>query len=87
VLGNAGSLIAFRVGSEDAQLLAQEFQPIFGVLDLLNLPNRNFYIRLMIEGSPSRPFSAMTLDRGQFLSPEPLPARPRPEPDDPALYR
>lgn len=63
VLGNAGTLIAFRVGAEDAPLLASEFQPTFGVEDLINLPNRHFYLKLMIDGSPSRPFSARTMDR------------------------
>jgi len=66
VLGNAGTLISFRVGPEDARILAQEFQPTFVVEDLLNLPNRRFYLRLMIDGSPSRPFSAVTLDRAEF---------------------
>jgi hypothetical protein len=61
VLGNAGTLISFRVGPEDAQVLADEFQPKFGVEDLLNLPNRSMYLKLMIEGSPSPPFSASTL--------------------------
>ncbi len=61
VLGNAGTLISFRVGAEDCPLLAAEFQPNFGVEDLLSLPNRKFYLRLMIDGSPSRPFSARTV--------------------------
>lgn len=61
ILGNAGSLIAFRLGPEDAPLLAREFHPIFGVEDLLNLPNRHFYAQLMIDGAPSRPFSGRTL--------------------------
>jgi hypothetical protein len=60
VFGNAGTIIAFRVGAEDATFLAQEFQPTFGVLDLLNLPNRAIYLKLMIDGSPSAPFSATT---------------------------
>lgn len=60
VLGNAGTLVAFRVGPEDAGVLAREFQPAFDVEDLLNLPNRNFYLKLMIDGTPSRPFSART---------------------------
>jgi hypothetical protein len=63
VLGNAGTLLAFRVGAEDAPLLAREFQPTFDVIDLINLPNRHFYLTLMIDGSPSRPFSARTMDR------------------------
>ena len=58
VLGNAGTLISFRVGAEDAQAIAREFHPTFGVDDLLNLPNRSFYLKLMIDGTPSRPFSA-----------------------------
>ena len=62
VLGNAGTLMAFRVGAEDAPLLASELQPTFDIVDLLNLPNRHFYLKLMIDGSPSKPFSARTLD-------------------------
>jgi len=62
VLGNAGTLISFRVGAEDAALLARELQPTFDVVDLIRLPNRHFYLKLMIDGSPSVPFSARTLD-------------------------
>jgi hypothetical protein len=62
VLGNAGTLISFRVGPEDAMILAREFQPTFDVEDLLNLPNRHFYLKLMIDGTPSRPFSARTIE-------------------------
>lgn len=58
VLGNAGTLASFRVGAEDAPYLQREFAPEFSEYDLLNLPNFHFYLRLMIEGSPSRPFSA-----------------------------
>jgi len=61
VLGNAGTIVAFRVGPEDAGLLANEFQPKFETLDLLRLPNRSIYLKLMIDGTPSPPFSATTL--------------------------
>ena len=61
VLGNAGTLISFRVGPEDATTLAREFQPTFDTLDLLNLPNYAMYLRLMIDGTPSKPFSAATI--------------------------
>ncbi len=60
VFGNAGTLISFRVGPEDASILAKEFQPKFDVEDLLNLPNQSIYLTLMIDGTPSRPFSATT---------------------------
>lgn len=61
VLGNAATLISFRVGAEDAPILAKEFQPTFDVEDLLNLPNHAIYLKLMIDGTPSRPFSATTI--------------------------
>jgi len=61
VLGNAGTIISFRVGPDDAILLAREFQPKFDVLDLLNLPNYWTYLKLMIDGTPSPPFSATTV--------------------------
>jgi hypothetical protein len=65
VLGNAGTLVSFRIGPEDATLLAREFEPIFTPLDLMNLPNHEIYMKLMIDGTPSRPFSASTLPAGE----------------------
>jgi hypothetical protein len=65
VLGNVGTLVSFRLGVEDAQLMAKEFQPVFGVEDLTNLPNHNIYLKLMINGVPSRPFSARTISPGR----------------------
>ncbi len=61
VLGNAGTIISFRVGAEDAPYLAREFQPRFEEIDLLQLPNHHIYLKLMIDGMPSKPFSAVTL--------------------------
>ncbi len=60
-LGNAGTIIAFRVGPEDAAFLGKEFAPAFHAEDLLSLPNFHIYLKLMIDGMPSRPFSATTL--------------------------
>jgi type IV secretory pathway TraG/TraD family ATPase VirD4 len=62
VLGNAGTLISFRVGAEDASFLAREFQPHFEPIDLMQLENRHIYLKLMIDGMPSKPFSAVTLN-------------------------
>lgn len=61
VLGNVGTLISFRLGPEDARIFAREYEPVFASEDLMNLPNHNIYLKLMIDGSPSRPFSATTL--------------------------
>jgi len=61
VLGNAGTIVAFRVGAEDAPYLAQEFYGAFEVADLVQLPNYHIYLKLMIDGAPSTPFSAVTI--------------------------
>jgi hypothetical protein len=61
VFGNVGTIIAFRVGAADAAHLAREFAPVFSAADLVNLPRFEIYIRLLINGETSRPFSAKTL--------------------------
>ncbi|MFH1789471.1 MAG: type IV secretion system DNA-binding domain-containing protein [bacterium] len=61
VIGNIGSILTFRVGSTDAELLAKEFIPTFEEPDLINLSKYNIYLKLMIDGVASRPFSANTL--------------------------
>ncbi len=60
ILSNAGTIISFRLGVTDAEILAKEFYPEFSVEDLINLPNFNIYLKLMIEGRVSKPFSAET---------------------------
>jgi type IV secretory pathway TraG/TraD family ATPase VirD4 len=62
VLGNTGSIISFRVGVEDAPYLVREFHERFAEVDLLQLPNYRIYLKLMIDGTPSIPFSAVTLE-------------------------
>jgi len=61
IFGNVGTVISFRVGVEDARHLAGEFHPVFGANDLINLPNYHIYLKLMIDGATSQPFSAITL--------------------------
>jgi len=61
VFGNVGTLISFRVGAADAEFLEKEFSPEFEAQDLVNLPNYNIYLKLMVDGLTSRPFSAETL--------------------------
>jgi hypothetical protein len=62
VLGNAGTLITFRLGANDARLLAGEFEPVFSAPDFVTLPNRSAFVRLLVDGAPSRAFSATTLE-------------------------
>ncbi len=69
ILGNAGTLISFRVGAEDAKYLAQEFYPVFSQEDLVNLPAYHIYLKLMIDGQASEPFSAGTEGLRKTFSP------------------
>ncbi|MDA9464520.1 hypothetical protein XH87_07850 [Bradyrhizobium sp. CCBAU 53415] len=50
------------MGTEDATYLAREFQDRFVEIDFLQLPNYRIYLKLMIDGMPSLPFSAITLE-------------------------
>lgn len=61
VIGNIGTMVLFRVGSADAEDLVKEFEPYFTATDLVNLSKYDIYLRLMIDGVASRPFSATTL--------------------------
>lgn len=74
VFGNVGTMLSFRVGAADAEFLEKEFEPEFMIHDIVNLPNYHIYIKLMIDGFTSRPFSAATLPptmlSGERVSPE-----------------
>lgn len=61
VFGNVGTIVCFRIGAEDAEFVEKEFEPEFVANDLVNLSKHNIYIKLMIDGISSRPFSAETL--------------------------
>lgn len=72
VLGNVGTLIIFRIGAGDAEVLEQEFAPQFKAMDFTNLPNFNIYLKLMIDGRVSAPFSAVTIPPNILPAPYPL---------------
>lgn len=61
VLGNISTIICFRISYQDSRYMAQEFYPVFTAHDLISLENYHVYLKLMINGKPSQPFSAITL--------------------------
>ena len=61
VFGNVGTIILFRIGATDAVDLVKEFEPLFTEEDLVNLGKYDVYMKLMIDGIASQPFSATTL--------------------------
>lgn len=62
IFGNVGSLISFRVGAEDAEILAGEYDPVFLAKDIINLGVRDFYCKMSINGEITKAFSGRTLD-------------------------
>lgn len=60
VLGNAGTIVGFRMGIEDAEILQKEFAPVFSAYDLVNVENRTAYIKLLIDNTAAKPFNMMT---------------------------
>lgn len=61
VFGNVGTIVVFRIGAPDAEELIKEFEPYFVEEDLINLTKYHIYLKLMIDGVASKPFSATTL--------------------------
>jgi hypothetical protein len=57
VFGNVGTLISFRVGSEDGEFIAKQYEPEYEVSDIINQENYHAIIKLIINGLPSRPFN------------------------------
>ncbi len=61
VFGNVGTQIMFRVGATDAEHLEKEYAPVFTAEDMVNLGFTQIYLKLMIDGVASHPFSAVTM--------------------------
>jgi len=61
IFGNVGTIVSFRIGAGDAENLVKEFTPFFNEEDFVNLPKFFIYLKLMIDGIASNPFSAKTL--------------------------
>lgn len=60
VFGNVGTMVSFRVGSEDAEFLVKEFEPVFNEYDLVNV-GRGAFVKLLVDGQGVRPFSLQTI--------------------------
>jgi hypothetical protein len=61
VFGNVGTIATYSLGAPDAKALANEFSPYFEQEDIISLERFNIYIKLMINGMTSLPFSARIL--------------------------
>jgi hypothetical protein len=61
VFGNVGSMAVFRVGADDAEYLEKQFAPTFTAKDIINIENRNAYLKILVHGKPVKPFNIETL--------------------------
>ncbi len=61
VFGNVGTMIAFKVGAEDAEFLVKEFGPVFNEYDLVNVAKGTANIKLLVDNAALRPFSLQTI--------------------------
>ncbi|MFA5061931.1 MAG: type IV secretion system DNA-binding domain-containing protein [Patescibacteria group bacterium] len=60
VLGNAGTIVSFRIGVEDAEILQKEFAPVFNAYDLINVEQYTAYVKLLIDNTAAKPFNMFT---------------------------
>ncbi len=68
VFGNVGTKVIFRVGAEDAERFAKEFDPFLKLIDFVQLDNFNAYVSLMVNGKATLPFNIQTFppEKGNF---------------------
>lgn len=62
IFGNVANIISFRVGAEDAAILAKEYEPVFTVPDIMNLGVREMYLKMNVDGENTEAFSARTMN-------------------------
>ncbi|MSR67370.1 DUF87 domain-containing protein [Candidatus Peribacteria bacterium] len=70
VFGNVGSMVCFQVGAEDSEELSLQFEEMVAPKDILSLPKFHAYLRLMVNGMASKPFSVSTLPPPDFKQDE-----------------
>lgn len=61
VFGNVGNIATFRVGADDAEYLEKQYAPVFTANDIINIENRNAYLKILVNGKPVKPFNIETL--------------------------
>jgi len=61
VFGNVGTMISFKIGTEDAEFLVKEFSPVFNSYDMINIDKGTAYVKLLVDNSATRPFSMKTI--------------------------
>lgn len=61
VFGNAGTIMSFKVGAEDAEYLEKEYAPLLSQQDIIGIANFTTYAKLNIDNATTRPFDLKTI--------------------------
>ncbi len=57
VLGNVGTMMCFKIGAQDAEVMGKEMAPSFTEQDLVNIDKYKAVMKLSVDTQPSLPFS------------------------------
>lgn len=60
IFGNVGTILAYRIGSDDAEEIAKQMDPVVGEYDLINIEKFNAYARLLVDNQPTKAFNIHT---------------------------
>ena len=60
VFGNVGSMAIHRVSAENADIFAKQLEPTFTAADIIKQENLNCYMKMLINGTPVKPFNSHT---------------------------
>ena len=68
IFGNVGTLISYRIGVEDAEIIAKQMAPVVSAYDLVNMPKYTCYIKLLIDNGnpPAFNFNPIKPERGNL---------------------
>ena len=70
VFGNAGTIMSFKVGAEDAEYLEKEYAPLLSQQDIIGIANFTTYCKLNIDNATTRPFDMKTIWDNHYKNPE-----------------
>lgn len=70
VFGNAGTIMSFKVGAEDAEYLEKEYAPLLSQQDIIGIANFTTYCKLNIDNATTRPFDMKTIWDNTYKNPE-----------------
>jgi hypothetical protein len=57
IFGNVGSIMSYKIGPEDAEMMAKQFTPVYSEQDFVNMDKFKAALKLSVDGQPTSGFS------------------------------